>query len=248
MSHSNHPVVLVTGASRGLGRAIAIELAQRGYRVALNYLADHASAEATLATLTELGGTGMLVPFDVADHAAVTAGVERIREAWGDIGALVNNAGIAIDAPFATSSSVDLQHIVGTNLLGTVHCCRAVVRQMMAQRGGSIVNVGSVAARRAGRGQTAYATTKGAIEAFTRNLAAELARYGIRVNAVVPGFIDAGIAARMDPRRLAHQKTLIPVGRLGTDQEVARVVAFLLSEDASYIVGHALVVDGGLSL
>ncbi len=248
MSHFAEHVVLVTGASRGLGRAIAIELATRGARVALNYLADTQSAQDTLSAIEAKGTEGMLVQFDVSDNAAVTAGVGEIIKRWGRIDALVNNAGIAIDAPFATSSSEDLQAVLDTNLVGTIQCCRAVVRRMMGNRSGAIVNVGSVAGRHAGPGQTAYASSKGAVDAFTRALSVEVARYGIRVNAVVPGFIDAGIAARMDPQRLEAQKTRIPAGRLGTDQEVANAVAFLLSEEASYIMGHSLVVDGGLSL
>lgn len=235
-------VALVTGGSRGLGRAIALRLARDGARVAVGCRAPSPEAE---AVAREVGG--IVAPFDVRDPDAVAAGVERVVAALGPVDVLVNDAGIADDAPFALSSSTDFWDVVRTNLGGVEACCRAVARSMIGRRSGAIVNVGSVSAVHAVPGQTAYAASKGAIVSFTRTLAAELAPKGVRVNAVLPGFLDLGIAARLGRQRLAEVTRRIPAGRLGTGEEVAAVVAFLASDAASYVVGQALVVDGGLA-
>jgi len=241
-------VAVVTGASRGLGRPIALELARSGARVGVGHHASERAAAETLAAIEAEGGEGFPVRFDVTDAAAAREALDGVQRAEGRIDVLVNNAGIASDAAFAMSGARDFQAVVDTSLAGTVNCCRAVIRGMLARGGGAIVNVASVAGIRAARGQTAYSAAKGAVLAFTRSLAAEVAPRGVRVNAVVPGLLDTGIAARMDPRWLEERSRQIPLGRLGKGEEVARAVAFLASDEASYVVGAWLVVDGGISL
>jgi 3-oxoacyl-[acyl-carrier protein] reductase len=178
----------------------------------------------------------------------VDAAVDGIVAARGAPAVVVNNAGVARDEPFAMMSASSWDEVLATNLGGTFNVCRAVARPMMGQRSGAIVNVASVAGLHASAGQANYAASKGGVLAFTRTLAAEMAPRGIRVNAVVPGLCSTGMAARLD-RRVAEQKRAgIPLGRFGTGEEIARVVLFLASDDAAYVVGQAIVADGGLSL
>lgn len=239
--------VLVTGASRGLGRAMAVAFAEEGAHVVIGYLVHEKDAVTTLLEVREKGATGRALAFDVRDRAAVGSAVDEIVKERGRIDVLVNNAGVARDVLFPLMDQESWDEVIATNLNGLFHCARAVVRPMIAAGGGAIVNVGAVSAMRASPGQVNYAASKGGLVAFTRALGAEMAPRGIRVNAVIPGAIKAGLAARLD-RRIAEQiRANIPAGRFGTADEVARAVLFLASEDASYIVGHALVVDGGLS-
>lgn len=239
--------VLVTGASRGLGRAMAVAFAAEGAFVLVGYLARAREAEETLALVRAAGADGRAVPFDVRDRAAVTSAVDGITRERGPIGVLVNNAGIARDELFPLMEQESWDDVVATNLGGLYHCTRAVVRPMIAAGRGAIVNVGAVSALRASPGQVNYAASKGGLVAFTRALGAELAPRGVRVNAVIPGAIAAGLAARLDRRVADRIRGAVPLGRFGTAEEVASAVLFLASDEASYIIGHALVVDGGLS-
>ncbi|MBW2253405.1 MAG: SDR family oxidoreductase [Deltaproteobacteria bacterium] len=241
-------LAVVTGASRGLGRAIALEMAARGATVGVHFHVQQDAAHEVVDAIRTAGGTAFAIGFDVVDGAAVDAGFGQIRASYGDVAILVNNAGIASDALFAMSVAADARSVVDVNLAGTMNCCRAVARRMLARRRGAIVNVASVAGLRPRPGQTAYAASKGGVLAFTRALAVELAPRGVRVNAVVPGFLDTGIAERMGAAAAEQAAAHIPLGRVGTGAEVARVVAFLASEAASYIVGAQLVVDGGATL
>ena len=234
---------LVTGASRGLGRAIAARLSGDGMRVYAGHLRDappgRAPAEAEAVTP---------VRFDVADAAACQAAVDRIVGEAGGLDVVVHAAGVARDSLFALSSPEDWDEPVRVNLGGALRLVRAAIRPMLAARRGAIVLVGSIAGLRASPGQVGYAASKGGLHAATATLAAELAPRGIRVNAVLPGLIAAGMAARLDQRIVEDRRRHIPLGRLGRAEEIAGAVAFLCSDAASYIVGHALVVDGGLSL
>lgn len=237
--------VLVTGASRGLGRAIAIAFGREGAFVYVGFRTGEAGARETLQLA---GGNGAVLGFDVTDVAAVDAAIEVILKDRGRLDVVVNNAGIARDELFAMMQPSSWREVMSANLDGTFNVCRAVARPMMGKKKGAIVNVASVAATRASPGQVNYAASKGGVLSLTQTLAAELGPRGVRVNAVVPGLCDTGMVDKLDKRivnaRLAH----LPLKRLGTGEDVAGAVLFLASDDAAYIVGQALAVDGGLTL
>lgn len=239
--------VVVTGASRGLGRAIAAAFAAEGAFVVVGYSTHPKEAEETLALVVERGGKGTLSGFDVKQKAQVDDAFEAIYKERGRVDVLVNNAGVARDEMFALMSSDSWEEVIAANLSGLFYCSRAVVRPMIAAQKGAIVNVGAISAVKASPGQVNYAASKGGLVAFTRSLAAELAPKGIRVNAVLPGAISAGLFSRLDRRITDRVKTAIPLGRFGKAEEVANVATFLASEEASYIVGQSIVVDGGLT-
>jgi 3-oxoacyl-[acyl-carrier protein] reductase len=240
--------VVVTGASRGLGRALAVAFGAEGAWVGVGYRVRDDEAGRTLAAVRAAGGEGALVPLDVTDRASLDAAVTALLARRPGIDAWVNDAAVVADAPFALMSDEDFERVVDVNLTGVFRCCQAASRAMLARRQGVIVNVGSVAGAHASPGQANYAAAKGGLVALTRTLAAELAPRGIRVNAVIPGLLDTGMAARLDHRVLARMRERIPLGRVGTGEEVAAAVLFLASDDARYVVGQALVVDGGLTL
>jgi 3-oxoacyl-[acyl-carrier protein] reductase len=240
-------VVLVTGASRGLGRAIAEAFAAEGAHVFLGYRARARDAAAALAAIEAAGGRATLLPFDVSDAAAATAAIEVIRAARGTLDVLVNNAGLARDNLLPMMSDDDWDQVVDVSLRGAFVCARAALGLLLASGRGAIVNVASVAGLRASPGQASYAAAKGGLIALTATLAAELGPRGVRVNAVVPGLLSTGMAARMDHRRRDARIAQIPLRRVGTGEEAARVALFLASDDASYVTGQALAVDGGLT-
>jgi len=240
--------VLVTGASRGLGRYIAKAFAHEGAFVGIGYHRFDREASRTLAEIREGSGSGALVKADVRDHRATNAAITAFVEQGGPIEVLVNNAGVIEDRPFALMSAKSWSTVVETNLGGVFNCSRAVVRSMISRKTGSIVNIGSVAGIKALPGQANYAAAKGGLLAMTRALARELGSHGIRVNAVVPGFLDVGMASRLDRRIAERTRTQIPLGRFGDPREVVEAVLFLASDRARYVTGQSLVVDGGLSL
>ena len=240
--------VLVTGASRGLGRSIAKAFATEGAFIGLGYYRFDQRAEQTLAEIHNMGGSATLVKADVRDSEAVDRAIKAFLAQRGGIDVLVNNAAIVDDKPFALMSADTWTAVLQTNLGGVYNCSRAVVRSMMAKGKGAIVNIGSVAGLIASPGQANYAASKAGIMALTRTLAVELAPKGIRVNTVVPGFLTEGMAQRMDRQLAEDRRSLIPLARFGNPEEVTRAVLFLASDDASYITGQQLIVDGGLSL
>ncbi|HPA18570.1 MAG TPA: 3-oxoacyl-ACP reductase FabG [Verrucomicrobiae bacterium] len=235
-------VVVVTGGSRGIGRAIVERFAARGARV---YFTFHQNAEA--AAQVSAATRAEAIQCSQTDAAAITAAVEKIVAAAGTIDILVNNAGVTADTFLMLMPPDDWNHVLDTNLNGAYRWSKAVIRPMLGARRGTIINIASIAGLVGVMGQTNYAASKGALLAFTRALAAELGAKGIRVNAVVPGFVETDMSARV-PRPI-KQKNLdrIVLKRFGKPEEIASVVAFLASDAASYIMGQSIVVDGGLT-
>ena len=232
-------VAIVTGASRGIGAAIARELAARGARVIAGY---RTGADEAAALCNEIGAVA--VQSDVSTMAGVLALVAAAGER---IDVLVNNAGTTRDGLLLRMADEDWDSVLRTNLDGTFRMCRAVSEVMLGQRSGSIVNVTSVSGIRGNAGQANYGASKAAVAAMSRALAKELAKRGVRVNCVAPGFIDTDMVKRMDPRVVEEVLKRIPMQRLGLPEEVAKVVAFLASDDARYITGQEWVIDGGLT-
>ncbi len=236
-------VVVVTGGSRGLGRAIALDAATEGARVVVGFRRREREAQEVVA---EAGKGALALALDVRDAASVDAFFARVLEACGTIDGLVTSAGIVSDGWLATLPVDQFDDVVTTNLRGTMLAARAVLRPMMAKKRGSIVALTSVAGVRPSPGQAAYSASKGGIHALVRTLAVEVGKYGIRVNSLAPGIIDAGMVKATAPARIQQTLAHVPLGRLGEAREVARTATFLLSDDASYVTGHTLLVDGGL--
>jgi 3-oxoacyl-[acyl-carrier protein] reductase len=240
---ANAPLALVTGASRGIGRAIAIELGAHGMHVAVNYKSNEDAAKETLAKIEAAGGHGELSPFDIGDEAGATAAIAALLGKHERIAALVNNAGIVADGLFAMMSSADWHRVTDTSLDGFFNVTKPVIQKMITQRSGSVVTISSVSGLVGNRGQANYAAAKAGLIGATRALASEVARIGIRVNVVAPGLIETDMTKDL-PRDMV--KKMIPMARYGQPEEVARVVRFLCSEDASYITGQVISVNGGM--
>ncbi len=241
-------VALVTGGSRGIGRGIVKAFAAEGAKVAFVYRGNQAAADSLIQEITQAGGTVLALQADVTDPQAAQACVERIEQEWGALGILVNNAGIIRDDLFIRMEPEAWQSVLATNLGGTYNYCRAVAYHMMRRRRGRIINVSSVAAEHVNQGQANYAASKGAINALTRALAVELASRGVTVNAIAPGFIETDMSEAVRNKAGDLIKKFIPMRRLGQPEDIARVAVFLASDDAGYITGQVLTVDGGLSL
>ncbi len=239
-------VALVTGGSRGIGRAIVHRLGRLGAFVVVNYRGNQGAAEETLQELLAQGGTGELTRFDVADEQQVEAAVKKIVDQHRKIDIVVNNAGVTLDNLLLRMKPEDWDLVVGTNLKGTILCTKAVSRFMVRARYGRIINMASVVGQTGNAGQSLYAATKAGIIGFTKAMAKELAGRAITVNAVAPGFIETEMTAGLAANVKEEYRRAIPLGRYGTCDDVAEVVAFLAGAGAGYITGQVIGVNGGL--
>jgi 3-oxoacyl-[acyl-carrier protein] reductase len=239
---------IVTGGSRGIGRACVIRLAREGAKVAMVYHANQQAAEAVLAEVQGTPGEVRAVQADVRDLQRAHDIVDPLFDEWGHIDALINSAGIVQDGLFGAMTGEQWRNVIETNLGGTFNYCHAVTQPMMMARRGSIVNLSSTAAEFASRGQVNYAASKGGINGLTRSLAKELAPRNVRVNAIAPGMIETDMSQVVRGIAGDQIKKAIPMKRIGLPEEIAAVAAFLASDDAAYLTGQVLRVDGGLSL
>jgi 3-oxoacyl-[acyl-carrier protein] reductase len=238
-------IALVTGASQGIGRACALELARSGATVALAARNESKLAEVA-AEIAAAGGTAAAFALDVASEASIKSGTKAILDQFGKVEILVNNAGITRDTLVLRMKRADWDDVVATNLTGAFLLTQAVLGPMLRNRWGRIVNISSVVGRTGQAGQVNYAATKAGLIGLTRSLAREVASRGITVNAVAPGYIETPMTAGFDPKMRDAMIAQIPLGRPGTDAEIAQAVAFLASEAAAYITGHVLDVNGGM--
>ena len=239
-------VALVTGASRGIGRAIAERLARAGAAVIINFVQNQAAAEEVLEQIQAEGGQAALCRFDVGDGNAVTTAVQEILERQGKIDILVNNAGMSIDTLLVRLKADEWTQVLNANLTGVFLCTKAVTRSMIRQRSGRIINLTSVVAQTGNAGQAAYSAAKAGVIGFTKTMAKELASRSITVNAVAPGFIETDMTRSLPEEAKTGYLSHIPAGRWGTVEEVADVVAFLANPRAGYITGQVINVNGGM--
>ena len=239
-------VALVTGASRGIGRAVALKLASEGAKVAINYAGSQGKAEEVKAEIEKMGGEAILVQANVADKDAVEQMVGAAVEAFGTIDILVNNAGITRDGLLARMKDEDFEAVVDTNLKGVFYCTKAVAKLMMKKRSGRIVNMASVVGITGNAGQTNYAASKAGVIGFSKSAAKELASRGITVNMVAPGFIATDMTDAMNEKAKEAVLGTIPLKREGSPSDVANAVLFLVSDNAAYITGQIVNVDGGM--
>ena len=239
-------IALVTGGSRGIGRAVAIELAKEGAAVAINYAGNKAAAEEVQSIITQMGGKAMIIQADVSDEKSAMQMVEEVIAQLGGIDILVNNAGITRDGLFIRMKEEDWNAVINTNLTGIFNCTKVAAKYMMKKRSGRIINMSSVSGIMGNAGQTNYAAAKAGVIGFTKSLAREMASRGITVNAVAPGFIAPDMTAAMPEKAQEHVLTSIPLGKMGKPEDIANAVLFLASDKASYITGQVIHVDGGM--
>jgi len=241
-------VAIVTGSSRGIGRAIALRLAAGGARIVVNYRSDGAAAEEVVARIADGGGQALAVQADVSNPGQAQALVDAAKKTFGRVDILVNNAGTTRDTLLMRMSEEDWDIVIDTNLKGTFNCIKAASRQMMRQRYGRIVNITSVAGLVGNAGQANYASAKAGLVGLTKTVAKELGSRGITCNAVAPGYVLTDLTASLPPELIQMGIDRTPLGRAGTAEDMAAAVAFLASDDASFITGQVLAVDGGLAI
>jgi 3-oxoacyl-[acyl-carrier protein] reductase len=246
MAEFKERVALVTGASRGIGRAVAIELASHGAFVIVNYAQNEAAAREVLASIETTGGKGDIRHFDVANTSIVQDEIEKIGEEFGGLHILVNNAGITRDSLLVRMKEEDWDVVLSVDLKGVFNCTKAAARIMMKQRYGRIINVTSIIGEMGNFGQVNYSAAKAGIIGLTKSVAKELGSRGITVNAVSPGFIETDMTRNLPENMKNKYVEGIPLGRFGTPEDVAKVVSFLASDNASYVTGEVVRVNGGL--
>jgi 3-oxoacyl-[acyl-carrier protein] reductase len=239
-------VALVTGGSRGIGRAISIALARAGAFVVVNYRGNEAAANETLAEIERAGGKATAMGFDVADATAVDEAVSAVVERHGSLDILVNNAGLAVDQLLLRVKPEEIERTFSTNVSGAIYCAKAAIRPMMRKKHGRIIQLSSVVAQSGNAGQVVYGASKAALIGMTKTLAREYASRGITVNTVAPGFIETDMTADLPQTARDGILTQTPAGRIGRPEEVAAAVLFLASDEASYVTGQTLGVNGGM--
>lgn len=239
-------VALVTEASRGIGRAIALKLAAEGAAVVINYHGSMEKAKEVKAEIESDGGIAEIMQCNVADYQATEAMIRKVTDDFGRLDILVNNAGITRDGLLMKMSEEDYDTVLDTNLKGTFHCIRFAARQMLRQRGGRIINLSSVSGILGNAGQANYSASKAGVIGLTKSAARELASRGITVNAVAPGFIETEMTAVLSEEVKKASAAQIPLGYFGKPEDIAKTVAFLASDDAAYITGQVIQVDGGM--
>ncbi|HYO71676.1 MAG TPA: 3-oxoacyl-[acyl-carrier-protein] reductase [Archangium sp.] len=246
MSAFKDKVVLVTGGSRGIGRSIALGFAKQGATVVFSYAGNEAAAQETLGLIQASGAKGEALRFDVSDSTACATAVEGVLKTHGRLDVLVNNAGVAVDGLVMRVKDEDWDKQLDTNLKGAFALIRAVSRPMMKQKGGAIINLTSVVGEMGNGGQVAYSASKAGLIGLTKSVARELASRNIRVNAVSPGFIGTDMTSHLGGETREKMEAAIPLGRLGSPEDVANAVLFLASDAAAYITGEVLKVNGGM--
>lgn len=237
---------LVTGASRGIGRAIALAMAAEGADVVVNYAGSEAAAKAVAAEIEAMGRKALVIQADISSNAAATAMIDQAVKEFGRLDILVNNAGITRDGLLMRMKEEDWDAVLTTNLKGVFNCTKAAIKYMMKQKAGHIVNISSVVGVNGNAGQANYAAAKAGVIGFTKAVAKEVAARGITANAVAPGFIQTDMTAVLNEKQVEAMQAGIPLKRLGEPSDIAKAVVFLASDDANYITGQTLNVDGGM--
>lgn len=241
-------IAVVTGGSRGIGRAVCVRLAKAGYDLCLNYAGNAAAAEETAALCREAGAKVLAVQADVSTAQGCTDLFDAVKKEFGRVDVLVNNAGITRDGLLLRMSEADYDAVLNTNLKGAVFCCKAASRMMIHQRYGRIINMSSVVGLRGNAGQVNYAASKAGLIGVTKSLAKELASRGVTVNAVAPGFVATEMTDAMPEAARTAALATIPAGRMADPDDIARAVEFFAAEGSSYITGQVLCVDGGMAV
>lgn len=239
---------VVTGASKGIGRAIAVALGEHGAHVVVNYNGSEQAAKETVQAITEKGGSAEAMKFNVADYTETSEAITEIIQKNGKLDILVNNAGITKDGLMMRMSEEDFDAVINTNLKGAFTTCKAVSRQMMKQRSGKVINISSVSGVLGNAGQANYASAKAGLIGLTKSMARELASRGVTVNAVAPGFIETDMTKVLSEQVKEAAVKQIPLGSFGKPEDVAELVLFLASDKAKYITGQVICVDGGMAM